>query len=112
MILNMDKNKLLVILPILIFILMIAIIVILIVGNDQNSDPRIDNSAGIQCVQGGCSGQLCVENGTNEIVTTCEWKDEYQCFNDALCEVQDDGKCGWTLTAEYEACLEFITGNK
>lgn len=107
----MNKNKLLIILPILIFILMIAIIVVLIMGN-QNSDPRIDNSAGIQCVQGGCSGQLCVEKGSSDGVTTCEWKDEYQCFNDALCEVQDDGKCGWTLTAEYEACLEFLTGNK
>ena len=107
----MNKNKLLIILPILIFVLMISIIVILIMGNSQNTDPRIDNSIGIQCVQGGCSGQLCVEKGT-DAVTTCEWMDEYQCFNDALCEVQEDGKCGWTLTAEYEACMEFISGNK
>jgi hypothetical protein len=57
-----------------------------------------------ECVKSGCSSTLCVEPG-NEMVTTCEWKAEYACYQQAACERQADGSCGWTPTPELEACL-------
>lgn len=57
------------------------------------------------CEVSGCSGQLCVEAGA-DIVTTCEWREEYACYRSASCERQADGRCGWTDTAELRACLD------
>ena len=56
------------------------------------------------CVKSGCSGTVCVEPG-NEVVTTCEYRPEYACYQDATCERQGDGSCGWTQTPELTACL-------
>lgn len=56
------------------------------------------------CKVAGCSGQLCVEEGDDGI-STCEWRDEYACYQTATCERQDDGECGWTDTPELRACL-------
>lgn len=59
------------------------------------------------CVRGGCSGQLCVdEKESAEIVTTCEYREEYGCYAEAACEVQSSGDCGFTETDELKACLQ------
>lgn len=57
------------------------------------------------CKIGGCSGQLCVEP-TDEGMSTCEYKAEYGCYQKAKCERQANGKCGWTTTKEFTACLK------
>jgi eight-cysteine-cluster-containing protein len=57
-----------------------------------------------ECVPGGCSGTVCAEAG-DEVVTTCEWREEYACYQEAECTRQPDGLCGWTMSAELEACL-------
>jgi eight-cysteine-cluster-containing protein len=62
------------------------------------------NSQAPDCVVGGCSGQLCVEEGAN-VVTTCEWRDAYACYETAACERQPDGQCGFTKTPELDQCL-------
>ena len=54
------------------------------------------------CVVSGCSRQVCAEQ---EVMTTCEWRDEYACYRTARCERQADGKCGWTPTGELKRCL-------
>jgi hypothetical protein len=56
------------------------------------------------CHVGGCSGQVCSDR--DDIVTTCEWRDEYACYDTAACELQSDGNCGWTVTDELTACLD------
>jgi eight-cysteine-cluster-containing protein len=57
------------------------------------------------CVVGGCSGQLCGEQG-DELVTTCEWHDSYACYQRyGVCERQADGQCGWTASELMDACL-------
>ncbi|MBX3273288.1 MAG: hypothetical protein KF729_23700 [Sandaracinaceae bacterium] len=56
------------------------------------------------CRVGGCSGQLCLEEGDHGI-STCEWREEYACFRSATCARQADGACGWTETPELRACL-------
>ncbi len=60
-----------------------------------------------QCARGGCSGQLCVEASmADQIVSTCEYREEYGCYRVASCEAQSDGKCGFTETEELATCLE------
>jgi hypothetical protein len=59
------------------------------------------------CARAGCSSQLCVDAKTaDQIITTCEYREEYGCYRVASCEVQSDGKCGFTATPELAACLE------
>lgn len=64
---------------------------------------RISPSAANPCKPSGCSGQLCSDL---DLVTTCDWKPEYECYQTlGSCEPQADGKCGWTQSAELQACL-------
>lgn len=63
--------------------------------------------SGSGCAVAGCSRQLCVEeNLADEIVTTCEWQEEYECYKTATCERQKNGNCGWTETAALTQCLQ------
>jgi hypothetical protein len=55
------------------------------------------------CRRTGCSGQVCAES---DIMTTCEFRPEYACYRDAVCERQADGSCGWTMSPALRACLE------
>jgi hypothetical protein len=55
------------------------------------------------CFVGGCSGQSCSDH--EGVITTCEWRDEYACYQTATCERQSGGACGWTSTPELDACL-------
>ena len=58
------------------------------------------------CVRAGCSQQLCVDAGeASDIVTTCEYRAEYACYEAARCERQASGECGWTETTELRQCL-------
>lgn len=57
------------------------------------------------CVVGGCSGQVCHEEGET-VFTTCEWRPVYACFREAICERQDNGACGWTQTDASQACID------
>lgn len=59
-------------------------------------------SAAKACVVTGCSGQVCADE---EIMTTCEYKEEYACYKSTRCERQLSGKCGWTDTSALRACL-------
>jgi len=58
------------------------------------------------CMTGGCSGQVCGEaSAQDDMVTTCEYRAEYACYQTAICERQITGNCGWTETSELRACL-------
>src|SRR3989344_4611223 len=51
------------------------------------------------CAVSGCSGQLCIsaeEAAAGGGISTCEYRDEYACNQEASCEPQAGGKCGWT----------------
>jgi hypothetical protein len=54
------------------------------------------------CMPTGCSGQICADQ---EVITTCEFRQEYACYQTAVCARQASGECGWTQTAELEQCL-------
>ena len=56
----------------------------------------------LTCVKTGCSGHVCSDQ---DVITTCEFRPEYACYQQATCERQDDGQCGWTQTPALTACL-------
>ena len=65
----------------------------------------------MDCAIAGCSAQLCVTaQEAPEILTTCEYREEYGCFEFTTCGC-NEGKCGWASTNEYEACLADIRNN-
>lgn len=57
------------------------------------------------CVVTGCSNHLCVDSSVGDIITTCEFLDEYVCYKLTICERQEDGNCGWTENEEFAACM-------
>jgi hypothetical protein len=57
------------------------------------------------CMKTGCSSQVCSDH---DVITTCEWRPEYACYQKATCERQPDGNCGFTTTRELTSCLGAI----
>lgn len=55
------------------------------------------------CKKTGCSGTVCADE---DVVTTCEYRPEYACYADAVCERQADGSCGFTPSEALQACLQ------
>lgn len=61
-----------------------------------------------ECRKTGCSGQICADS---DIITTCEFRSEYACFQNARCERQQNGECGFTQTSELTSCIAQATNN-
>ena len=55
-----------------------------------------------RCFKTGCSSQVCADR---DVVTTCEFRPEYACYQKAICARQRNGECGFTQTAELTECL-------
>ena len=61
------------------------------------------SEAGLKpCIKTGCSNQICSDH---DVITTCEYKPEYECYKKATCERQANGDCGFTKTKELTDCL-------
>lgn len=61
-------------------------------------------SADADCGPQGCSGTVCA---AEPVITTCEWRAEYACYDNAVitqCGCRE-GRCGWSQTAALEECL-------
>lgn len=71
----------------------------------NKSDDGNKNTTSPECKIAGCSGQLCVGTDSPDIITTCEYRQEYACYKTARCEKQSDGNCGWTQTKELLECI-------
>ncbi len=59
------------------------------------------------CQVAGCSSQVCAN--TPNVITTCEARPEYLCYQRENCEIQAQGHCGWTETPQYLQCLADFT---
>lgn len=66
--------------------------------SEQNPKPPPDKP----CIKTGCSGQVCSDE---DVITTCEFRPEYECYQKAKCERQANGQCGFTDTPELRRCL-------
>ena len=58
-----------------------------------------------ECVISGCNSEICQGKETEPLNTVCVYKQEYSCYQNAVCEKQADGACGWTQTGELTSCL-------
>lgn len=54
------------------------------------------------CRHTGCSGQLCSDH---DVASTCEFRDEYACYQAAVCARQPNGTCGFTPSEALMQCL-------
>ena len=75
-------------------------------GASEEATPTKQTSGSPACKRAGCSGELCVAADSDQLVTACEWKPHFACYDDAECAVQEDGRCGWTDTEQLRTCLE------
>jgi len=70
----------------------------------------VDKPTGSECVPNapaacrktGCSSHLCSDQ---DLISTCEFRPEYACYQQATCERQADGNCGFTPSAALTSCL-------
>lgn len=85
-------------------------------GTDTASNATPDDGSSVKaecdndsdCATAGCSGQLCVKaDGAANIITTCEYKEEYGCLKLTSCGC-NEGRCAWATTKEYESCTNGI----
>ena len=71
------------------------------IQSNANSASVIDPA----CKRAGCSGEFCVNVDEPDVFSTCLYEEEYACYDDARCEVQADGNCGWTEDLVLLQCL-------
>jgi eight-cysteine-cluster-containing protein len=75
-----------------------------------NDMPNVECVSDSDCVPAGCSSQLCVgEDKASDIVTTCEYREEYSCLEFSSCGCADN-KCAWEVNSEYTGCLNEVRG--
>ncbi len=72
----------------------------------KNQSAAVINSETPKCVVSGCSGELCVEEGSEQGISNCIYNPAFACYKNAMCERQTTGACGWTATRESEACFK------
>lgn len=95
-------------------IFLVLALIFLVLKRDRKStytEPDFPNRDSAQgCVRAGCSGELCVEASVaNDLMSTCEFKPEYACYQEATCAVLEDGSCGFFQTPELLECLENVS---
>lgn len=70
--------------------------------NSTGTTTSNENPTLALCQPTGCSGQICSDQ---EVATTCEYREEYSCYQSATCERQANGSCGWTQTEALTMCI-------
>jgi len=95
-----------------VFSLLILFVITLGVTTHLLVVPPTINAQTTTCVTAGCSGQLCIsaEQAQNGLSTTCVFKEEYACYQQANCVLLSSGTCGWQPTQELTQCLAEARG--
>ena len=73
--------------------------------SDGAWDGAVECTTATDCVVGGCSGTVCQSKDAEPIFTTCEYKDEYACYEAIDCGCVAD-KCQWEKTSAFEQCVQ------
>lgn len=80
--------------------------------SSTSTPTSVDSASGgtmlAQCRPTGCSSQICSDE---DVVSTCEYKAEYACYQSAKCERQSDGHCGWTSSSALTMCINQARSN-
>ncbi len=73
-------------------------------SQENQTNECLSNS---DCIPAGCSNQICVsKNKASDIVTTCEWKEQYSCLQKTSCGCVQN-KCEWDYSEpEYRSCID------
>lgn len=66
---------------------------------------RTAKKSGVECVVGGCNGEICQGTNDESIASICLWNEKFACYKTAKCEVQKNGACGWTMDQSLTNCL-------
>jgi len=61
-----------------------------------------DNRVSGGCIITGCSSHVCSDQ---EVITTCEYLEEYACYQTAQCGRDSSGQCNWISTEALTQCL-------
>jgi len=56
------------------------------------------------CKKGGCSQTVCEGKDEPATFTTCEWKEEYECYQQAQCGCVSE-KCQWKDSETLDECI-------
>ncbi len=71
--------------------------------NDAQTGDNTDNNAAPVCYVTGCNGEIC--SNEKAVASTCFYRQEYVCYQNAKCEKQKNGQCDWTQTKELKTCF-------
>ncbi|KAI9095816.1 hypothetical protein DFS34DRAFT_594836 [Phlyctochytrium arcticum] len=68
------------------------------------------NAAPPSCRRAGCSGELCVSNSQNAVLSPCVWRPEFSCYNAAVCSLNTTrNACSWeTADGTLATCIREI----
>jgi hypothetical protein len=62
-------------------------------------------STRLSCETSGCNSEICGEKG-KKMISPCVVLPQHECLRKTKCEVQENGKCGWTQNEEYRSCMK------
>jgi len=65
-----------------------------------------DNNGNNPCVVTGCNFELCSDRMQQ---SSCSWQSDYVCLDFAICEVGEDGSCGWQPAEGFDECRNALS---
>ena len=76
---------------------------LLLINGCKQSNP-VECTTSSDCSTSGCSGQICAPlEESKDIITTCEFKEQYKCFELTSCSCIDN-KCQWEENKGFLDC--------
>jgi|ETNmetMinimDraft_2_1059921.scaffolds.fasta_scaffold155328_1 eight-cysteine-cluster-containing protein len=73
-----------------------------------HTNPNWECTKDSDCAIAGCSSQVCTSvDKSDDLITTCEYLEEYKCLELSNCGCVDN-KCQWAENNEYNGCLEEV----
>ena len=73
--------------------------------DSQNASKNSECQTNDGCAVGGCSRHICTtKDKASRLITTCEFKPEYGCYQKAVCGCVN-GKCQFIENDELNQCL-------
>jgi len=92
----------------LLSLIILSLIVLLGGCAAEDNNPAAECVDDSGCTAAGCSGQVCTTNEeASGLITTCEWKEEYSCYQKTSC-LCINNRCSWEETDAFNRCFEAL----